>query len=180
MMISCVSGATETETRDIKVTAVLEAIRTGGERLKGQITQIRNRFESELALTNGDLNAAKRAVDQLKKDLPAVTWSGTFSQRANDKLLQHSGLLCADLDSLGPELERVRAKLKTSPHLYALFLSPTGNGLKAVFRVPADPSKHSGSFRAVEKHVLDLTGIQVDQKCKDPARLCFMSYDPEI
>ena len=35
------------------------------------------------------------------------------------------------------------------------------------------------SFRAVEKHVRDLTGIQIDQSCKDPARLCFVSYDPD-
>ena len=37
-----------------------------------------------------------------------------------------------------------------------------------------------GSFRAVEKHVRDLTGVQIDQACRDPARLCFLSYDPEI
>ena len=28
-------------------------------------------------------------------------WSGRFSYRASDKLLEHSGLLCADLDDLG-------------------------------------------------------------------------------
>ena len=51
--------------------------------------------------------------------------------------------------------------------MFALFLSPTGNGLKAVFRVPADASKHAGSFRAVEKHVRELTGIQIDESGKD-------------
>jgi len=110
-------------------------------------------------------------------------WCGQFSNReqpAADKLQKHSGLLCADLDELGPELETVREKLKTSCHLSSLFLSPSGIGLKAVFRVPADGAKHPGSFRAVEKHVRELTGVPVDQKCKDPARLCFMSYDAEI
>ena len=80
-------------------------IRTGGKKLRGQITQIRNRFEAELDIT-GDLQAAKLAVEQLKKDLPGVTWSGRFSYRASDKLVQHSGLLCADLDSLGPNWRR--------------------------------------------------------------------------
>jgi Protein of unknown function (DUF3987)/BT4734-like, N-terminal domain len=178
-IISRVRNATETKTSDIAVRKVLEAIRTGGERLKGQITQIRSRFESELEITGSDLKAAKHAVDPLKKALPAVTWSGTFSKRANDKLVQHSGLICADLDSLG-ELVRIREKLKTSCHLGALYVSPTGHGLKAVFRVPADASKHAASFRAVEQHVRELTGVQIDQACKEPARLCFMSFDPEL
>ena len=47
--ISMVSCATDTETRDISVEKVLEGIRIGGKMLKGQITQIRNRFEAKLA-----------------------------------------------------------------------------------------------------------------------------------
>jgi VirE N-terminal domain. len=176
-MVKC---ADDTKTRDVSVQKILNGIRTGGERLKGQITEIRNRFEAELAITRGDLQKAKRAVEKLKKDLPAVTWSGRFSYRASGKLLQHSGLLCADLDSLGPELETVRKKLKASPHLFALFLSPTGNGLKAVFRVPADASQHSGTFRAVEAHVKQLTGVRIDESGKDVSRLCFMSYEPQL
>src|SRR5262245_54628505 len=179
-VISMVQNATDTETRDISVAKVLEGIRTGGKKLKRQIAQIRNRFEAELALTNGDYKQAKQAVDALKKQLPAVTWSGTFSQRANDKLVQHSGLLCADLDSLGPEKAEVREQLTRSPHMVGVFDSPTGDGLKTVFRVPADAAKHAGNFRAVEKHVRDLTGIEIDQACKDVARLCFMSYDPHL
>jgi hypothetical protein len=131
-VISMVKCATDTETLDISVEKVLEDIRTGGKELKGQIQQIRNRFESELDIT-GDLQKAKLAVAPLKKDLPAVMWCGQFSNRehpAADKLLQHSGLLCADLDELGPELPRVREQLQTSPHLFALLLSPSGNGLK--------------------------------------------------
>src|SRR5262249_52795330 len=36
------------------------------------------------------------------------------------------------------------------------------------------------SFRAIEKHVQGLSGVQIDESCKDPARLCFMSHDPEL
>ena len=106
-------------------------------------------------------------------------WSGRFSKRNSSDLLQHSGLLCADLDELGDQLGEVRSKLVTSPHLWAMFISPSGDGLKCVFRVPADAQKHKASFGAVEKHVRDLTGIQIDQACSDVARLCFLSYDPD-
>src|SRR5262249_53928651 len=94
--------------------------------------------------------------------------------------VNHSGLLCADLDSLNGDLYTVREKLWQSPHAYAVFISPSGDGLKAVFRVPADATMHAGSFRAVEKHVRELTGKQIDQSGKDIARLCFLSYDPTV
>src|SRR5262245_28679336 len=177
--VSTFQNASDTIPRDLDVSDVLKAIRTGGKKLRGQIEQIRNRFQAELAIT-GDYNKAKRAVDLLKKQLPGVTWSGTFSQRASNKLIQHSGLLVADLDSLGEKLADIRKKLLNSPHLWALFVSPSGDGLKAVYRVSADAQKHPASWRAVQKHVLELTGVQIDQSGKDPARLCFLSFDPDL
>jgi hypothetical protein len=174
--------ATDTETRDISIEKVLKGIRTGGKTLKGQITQIRNRFEAELDIT-GDLKAAKLAVAPLKKALPGVMWCGQFSNRerpAADKLQKHSGLFIGDCDDLGDKLPEIRKKLEASLHVFALFLSPSGYGLKAVIRVPADASKHAGSFRAVAQHIRELTGIEIDESGKDIGRLCFMSYDPEL
>jgi hypothetical protein len=150
--VSYVDNTTSVATRDCSVEKILNAIRTGGKKLRGQIQQIRNRYEAELAIT-GDRAKAKRAVDAFKKQLPGVMYSGRFSQRRNDKLIEHSGLLCADLDSLGERLPFVRETLQASPHVFALFLSPTGDGLKAILRAPAGASNHAGNFRAVEKHV---------------------------
>ena len=177
--VSSFQNASDTIPRDLDVSVVLKAIRTGGKKLQGQIAQIRNRFQAELAIT-GDYKKAKLAVDPLKKQLPGVTWTGTFSGRASDKLIQHSGLLVADLDSLGEKLADIRKKLLNSPHLWALFVSPSGDGLKAVHRVSADAQEHPASWRAVQKHVLELTGVQIDQSGKDPARLCFLSFDPDL
>src|SRR5262245_44749263 len=129
-LISMVKCATDTETCDVSVEKVLEVIRTGGKRLKGQITQIRNRFEAELA-TTGDRKKAKLAVDPLKRQLPGVTPSGRFKKRANDALIEYLGLLCIDIDLLGERLPAVRKKLEASPYVAAVFLSPTGDGLKA-------------------------------------------------
>jgi hypothetical protein len=177
--VSTVTSAVDTVPRDYDARTVIEAIRTGGKELRGRVELIRETLQRELAI-HGDAKRAKVAAAEIKKQLPAVLWSGQFSQRANDKLVAHSGLLCADLDSLNGELSAVREKLSDSPHLWTLFKSPSGDGLKAVFRVPADQAKHAGSFRAVEQHVNQLTGVQIDQACKDVARLCFLSYDPGI
>jgi len=166
MKVSVCDSATATTTRDFEPVALLDTIRTGGKNLKRQIEAIRQ--------ANGEER------DRLKKKLPGVMWSGTFSQRANNKLVQHSGLLCADLDALNGDLPEIETRLRSSPHAFAVFVSPSGNGLKAIFRIPADPPRHTGSFRAVEKHVLELTGKQIDRCGKDVARLCFLSHDPEI
>jgi P4 family phage/plasmid primase-like protien len=45
--------------------------------------------------------------------------------------------------------------------------------------VPAAKESHKASFRSVEKHVGDLTSLQIDQSCSDVARLCFLSHDPD-
>jgi hypothetical protein len=177
--VSMVSSAIDIQTRDFDATAIIKIIRCGEMNIRTQVEVIRKTLRRELD-THGDHTLAKRAVAGAKKQLPAVLWSGTFTERANEKLVNHSGLLCADLDNLALQLKDVREKLSHSPHVWAMFISPSGDGLKVVFRVPADASQHRGSFRAVEQHVKELVGVQIDESCKDVARLCFLSYDPEI
>jgi hypothetical protein len=179
IQVSTVPCALSTETRDYDAEKLIEVIRTGGKDLRGRVEQLRETLQREL-VTHGDPKRAKQAAGELKKQLPAVLWSGTFTKRKNDALVKHSGLICADLDSLNGNLADVRGKLSDSPYLWALFTSPSGDGLKAVFRVYPDTERHAGSFRAVEQHVRELTSVQIDQACKDPARLCFLSYDPEL
>ncbi len=109
-------------------------------------------------------------------------WSGSFRNRnapVPEKLVEHSGLLCADLDELGNGIAEARAKLVNSPYLWGLFTSPTGDGLKCVFRVATDARKHNASFRAVKRHVRELSGVQIDEACSDVSRLCFVSHDPD-
>ncbi|HEU0273181.1 MAG TPA: BT4734/BF3469 family protein [Candidatus Udaeobacter sp.] len=167
IMVSTFQRATDTEPQDHDVETILSAIRAGG-KSKQLIERIRK------------VAWDKAGAAQLKGKLPAFTWSGRFTKRSNDALVEHSGLICADLDNLGDELPIVRAQLESSPYVWVIFLSPSGTGLKVIFRVPADVARHAGSFRAIEKHVMELTGKQIDQACKDVARLCFMSYDPDI
>jgi hypothetical protein len=127
--ISMVQSATATETRDVEVLPLRRQIKLG--RWRKQIEQIREAFGS----ANGD----REKISAMKKCLPGVTLSGRFSRRANDALIEPSGLLCADLDSLGDRLPAVRSELQAlSKHVFAIFVSPTGSGLKVVFRVPAD------------------------------------------
>jgi BT4734-like, N-terminal domain/Protein of unknown function (DUF3987) len=178
--VSFVQCASEVETRSIALEKVIYAIRTGGKKLKGQITQIRNRFESELAL-QGDYKAAKKLVDPLKKQLPGVLYSAKkIARRENEAVEEHSGLICTDLDSLNGDIDKVWTELTESPYVMLAFHSPCGDGIKAVFKVVPDISRHQDSFRAIQQYVLQLTGKEIDKKCKDVARMNFMSFDPEV
>ena len=184
LLVSTFANATDTTPKDLDVAVVLRAIRTGrmGEKnLREQIEHIRNRFQAEFA-TTGDYEKAKKAVSPLKKQLLGVIWSGRFTSRehpASAKLIAHSGLFPADLDSLNEKREDVRSKLIQSPYVWSAFRSPT-DGLKAIFRVVTDVLKHDGSFLAVQQHVRKLCGVEIDESGKDLARLCFLSHDPDV
>jgi P4 family phage/plasmid primase-like protien len=179
-VVSCVTNAKDIKTKDYDAKEIIESIRKDKHfKLRELIEDIRNTFQKILANAPNDRKAAKEAVAEKKRRLPAALWSGTFSQRKKDALLQHSGLLCADLDQLGDQLTEARTKLLKSLHLWALFLSPTGDGLKCIFRVQAEADTQKASFRAVEEHVRALTGVQIDESCSDVARLCFLSHDPD-
>jgi BT4734-like, N-terminal domain len=180
-IVTFVSNAQDTSPRPIPLTKIVEVIRTGGTKLKGQITQIRNRFEAELALT-GNYKAAKELVSPLKKQLPAVLFSASkIAYRENKALEEHSGLFCADMDHLSEkEIATTWACLTDSPHVVVMFCSPCGDGLKVVFRVVPEIDRHRDSFRAIRQYVLQLTGKEIDEKCKDEARMNFLSFDPRI
>ncbi len=77
------------------------------------------------------------------------------------------------------QMAETRSKLATSPHVEGMFTSPTGSGIKALFRVPNYPDKHEMAFEALTRYCLELTGLTIDPSGKDVARLCFVSHDEE-
>lgn len=166
--VSVVNSGRETKTCHVPIAKVVDVIRNA--KFKKQIERIRS------VVAMGDEAQAK----SLKLGLPAILWSGQFTSRKAADLIQHSGLIVADFDDLEENLQTVRAKLIGSPFLLLHFISPSGNGLKAVFRVSADPAQHGESFNAVAQHVYELTGEKIDPSGKDVSRICFVSYDPEI
>src|SRR5438067_7204044 len=177
MRVSTVKDAVSTATQDCDAVEVIKSIREG--KYRAAVEQIRDMYQTVMTQTNGDRKAAKKAVAAAKKKLPAVLWSGQFSDRDDTALTCHSGLLCGDLDSLGDRIAELRQKFLTSQYLWAMFSSPTGDGLKCVFRVKTDTQLHKASFLAVSDYVQAFAGVQIDKSCSNVSRLCFLSYDPE-
>lgn len=137
--------------------------------------EIRSRMETP---EEARARVIKEATDLPKKALPGILFSGTFTSRNADHLIQHSGLICADLDKLGDQVGAIKEQLCADPHTLAAFVSPTGSGLKVVFR--CDPAKpHEDAFEALQHYVMETFGLQIDVKCADVSRICFVSHDPE-
>jgi hypothetical protein len=107
--------------------------------------------------------------------LPAICWSGEFSRRANDAIIKHSGLICIDFDHV-KDLSGLRNRLETDQYTYMLFLSPSGDGLKVIIKIPDNTETHKESWIALKEYY----GVdEIDEAAKDISRVCFASYDPD-
>jgi len=126
----------------------------------------------------------REAYDSMKRGLQAVTPGGTFEWRANDALIEHSGLVVIDIDGMSPRsAAAARDDLGDNPHVGLAFISPSGAGVKALVRIervdgaPLDATSHRAAWAAAAKLVSDVTGHVVDESGKDVARLSFVSHD---
>tara|TARA_R100001440_G_scaffold12813_2_gene22606 strand:+ start:837 stop:3218 length:2382 start_codon:yes stop_codon:yes gene_type:complete len=148
--------------RDVSV--VLQRVKDGNS--KDLINQIRKEKDKE-----------KRNI--LKKGLPAVCFSGQFNKREDSSIIEHSGLICLDFDGYTTikSLQEERKKLQKDPFTFALFTSPSGNGLKVLVKIPKEVDNHKTYFNALEKHY---NSEHFDKACKNISRVCYESYDPKI
>jgi len=121
-----------------------------------------------------------------KRNLPAVTVSGVIhghrKSSADEGRIDHSGILQIDFDGKdhpGLSVGEIQARCKVSPYLLAMFMSPSGDGLKCLARCEADLDQHLNSFLAAEKHFSEL-GLVIDPATKDASRLMIVCSDPDI
>lgn len=121
----------------------------------------------------------KTKRNELKKKLPAICYSGRFSKRSDDAIIEHSGLICIDFDGFIDEwaLLDARARLTADKYSYCVFTSPSGDGLKVLVKIPKDPANHKNYFLSLEKYY---NMPEFDTTSKNISRICFESYDPEI
>ena len=136
------------------------------------------KWSKEIAALRSATDADER--DRLKKLLPAILWTGKFTTRKNEGIEKFSGYLCADIDKVPDLIGELHDTARHDPHVVAAFVSPTGTGMKIVFRVPvaSDTKQHQQNFNAVRAHVTKKYNAKVDEAAKDVARLCFVSHDP--
>ena len=148
--------------RDVRV--ILNRIKDGSEATKDLVKRIRS-------------EKRKPERQELKKLLPAICFSGTFNKRTDASLMQHSGLICLDFDGYvkSKDLLQDKETLSKNKYVFSVFVSPSGNGLKVLVKIPADAENHTNYFNSLEKY---FNSQYFDKTSKNLSRVCYESYDP--
>lgn len=115
----------------------------------------------------------KKKRDLLKKQLPAVTVSGTFIERKEEALIKHSGFIQIDIDYFTD-----KSALLNDPYTFSLLKSASGGGLAIIVKI--NPEKHKESFRWLQNYYYQSFGIKIDSAPQNVASLRFVSFDPEL
>ena len=136
-----------------------------------------SKWRSQVSAIRTEPDNTKRRL--MKIVLPAITPSGLFKKRCSSGLIQHSGIICVDIDGCeNPDVknwDEIKSLISNLPGLWFAGLSASGNGLFALFRLKY-PEKHKEHFSALTMDLKRL-GIIVDQSGSDVCRLRGVSYD---
>jgi hypothetical protein len=122
---------------------------------------------------------SKMERNELKKLLPAICFSGTFTKRTDTSLSEHSGLICLDFDGYKTKKSMLveKQRLADDKYVFSVFISPSGLGLKALIKIPKEPDNHKNYFKSLDTY---FASEYFDKTCKNISRVCYESYDPLI
>ena len=113
---------------------------------------------------------------KLKVGLPSICFSGIFEKREEKSIISHTGLIAIDFDHLNGRLKEFKENICRDKHTFLAFISPSGDGLKIVIKIPANIETHKLSCAAI----VDYYKEETLDSFQDVCRICFESYDPEI
>jgi len=168
------SATASTATATTTLSDLIDAIRS--DEFAAKIAKLR----STLAAGDDDGYAVA------KKDLQAVSISGTAegkrAKAIEEGRFSHSGYLQLDFDAadnVGWTVEEIVQILQAEPRIVAAFVSPSGHGVKGIARIPVCQTRdeHVAAFAAARNH-FRAHNLTIDEACKDPVRLMFVSHDP--
>lgn len=118
----------------------------------------------------------KEKRNQKKAKLKSICFSGEFSRRADKNIIKHSGFICLDFDDVD-EPNVLRDSLQDNEYIYSAFISPSGNGVKAIAKIPPEINNHKKYYEAIAE---TFDSAVIDSKTKDLSRVCYESHDPEL
>lgn len=123
----------------------------------------------------------KKKRNKIKEHLPGVTFSGLFSCRKDDGLIEHSGFICIDVDDL-EDVESTKQLLiggdQPDKFIYSCFYSTSGTGLRILFRIK--PEKHRESYYGISAYLMRNYGLITDPQSMVPSRSFCITYDPDL
>lgn len=133
----------------------------------------RKKTISELRCLSGE------AYKKRKRKLSGITPSGTFSNRSEKGLIEHSGLIQFDIDRKDnpTDMAELKKKIKLIPYVAYCGFSTSGGGLWGLIPIK-HPDRHKAHFRAVQK-AFSNAGVTIDPAPSNVASFRFISYDSD-
>ncbi len=116
-----------------------------------------------------------------KKHLPWFNLGMFNNQRKNEDLIK-TRYIVIDFDHVGELLDELREKIEASKYVFCAFTSPSGDGLKVIFRLDHDVTnqvEYERIYNYYCKQLEEQYGYKPDHT-KDCSRACFLSHDPDI
>lgn len=142
------------------------------------LERIKEGFWQDLVLPIRAMQNGSDEQDKAKKKAPNVTISGTFKERKDAEIIEHSGFIAIDIDGLHEQVNHYKSILAPDPYIYAIFTSIRGNGLCCIFRI--DGKKHREAFAGISEYLFEKYEITTDPTSINVSRTRFVSYDPDL
>lgn len=127
----------------------------------------------------------KESVEKCKQDLrnkdllPCFTPTGSFHYRSIAGLDEYNGVICLDIDHV-EDPSTLKKKASNLKYVHAAFITPSGKGLKVIILTDGNKDNYKVNEEKVSTGFFHDTGALRDNRCKDIARIQFVSYDPEL
>ena len=119
-------------------------------------------------------------IDLKHKDwLPCFTPTGTFSHRSIKGMESYNGIICLDIDHVEDPAD-LKSRASKLNYVGAAFVTPSGKGLKVIISTNATAENYKEMEEKVSTAFFHDAGAARDIRCKDIARIQFVSYDPDI
>lgn len=177
-LVSFQSNAWSPLNRELTVGETLNEIKDG--KYRTQILRLRS------LLKDGNLEA----YNNHKKNLPAITFGGTFKEtRKKSSLKRYNSIIVLDVDKLDEkELLRVKKCFLEDNVVFSFWESPSQKGIKGLvylqYSFELDENNidnlHKAAFKKLSDHFTQNYNIKLDNSGSDITRLCFYSFDPTL
>ncbi len=116
-----------------------------------------------------------------KGELPAVTFSGTFSsKREAASLKTYSGLIVLDMDKIGESIKTIKDLIFEDNFVVAIWTSPSGDGLKFLIKTDCLAEDHKSVYANAVQYFMKEYKAEIDKSGSDVSRLCYVSSDPDL
>lgn len=145
--------------RSVTVFDVFEIIKS--DELKDKIEFLRNNTSGE-----------ERSYYKVN-NLSGVTFSGKFSARNDRALIAPTHIACVDIDKLSQEEldSAIKILQEIKEKLLGFFISPSGNGIKVLFKVKKYVENTKAIYTALSNFLSETLNISIEKIVENPRKL---------